>query len=77
MLKDHDSSAIVAVGDLDRARAFYRRHGFVERDPLHVPDGGPPIWPNTEIRDDSPMIMPIGPPRRKPAKAAGSAWLSR
>ena len=23
MLKDHDSSAIVAVGDLDRARAFY------------------------------------------------------
>jgi GNAT superfamily N-acetyltransferase len=25
--------------------AFYRRHGFVERDPLHVPDGGPPIWP--------------------------------
>jgi catechol 2,3-dioxygenase-like lactoylglutathione lyase family enzyme len=23
MLKDHDSSAIVAVGDLDRARGFY------------------------------------------------------
>ena len=23
MLKDHDSSAIVAVGDLDRARTFY------------------------------------------------------
>jgi catechol 2,3-dioxygenase-like lactoylglutathione lyase family enzyme len=23
MLKDHDSSAIVAVADLDRARAFY------------------------------------------------------
>ena len=23
MLKDHDSSAILAVGDLDRARAFY------------------------------------------------------
>jgi catechol 2,3-dioxygenase-like lactoylglutathione lyase family enzyme len=32
MLKDHDSSAILAVADLDRARAFYGETLGLERD---------------------------------------------
>jgi GNAT superfamily N-acetyltransferase len=29
----------------ERNRALYRRHGFVDRDPLPLPDGGPPLFP--------------------------------
>lgn len=29
----------------ERNRALYRRHGFVDRDPLPLPDGGPALYP--------------------------------
>ncbi|MGH8861398.1 MAG: GNAT family N-acetyltransferase [Jatrophihabitantaceae bacterium] len=29
----------------ERNRALYLRHGFVERDELPLPDGGPPLYP--------------------------------
>jgi GNAT superfamily N-acetyltransferase len=29
----------------ERNRALYRRHGFIDRDLLPLPDGGPPMYP--------------------------------
>jgi catechol 2,3-dioxygenase-like lactoylglutathione lyase family enzyme len=39
MLKDHDSSAILAVADLDRARAFYGETLGLELDPEGEEEG--------------------------------------
>lgn len=42
MLKDHDSSAIVAVRDLDRARRFYS--GTLGLEQIDGGDGGPLVY---------------------------------
>jgi GNAT superfamily N-acetyltransferase len=47
VLRTCDEEGIPAYLESSKERnlAFYRRHGFVEREPLHAPGGGPPIWP--------------------------------
>lgn len=47
VLDDCDAVGVPAYLEAtnDRNRALYRRHGFVDRDPLPLPAGGPPLYP--------------------------------
>jgi hypothetical protein len=47
VLDDCDATGVPAYLEATNERncALYRRHGFVDRDPLPLPAGGPPLYP--------------------------------
>ncbi|MEO3925962.1 GNAT family N-acetyltransferase [Micromonosporaceae bacterium B7E4] len=46
-----------------RNRALYQRHGYHTDGPVHLPEGGPPIWP-----------MHLHPPEAPPTDDNGAGW---
>ena len=46
MLRRCDTERMPAYleSSTERSRALYERHGFVTRDTIHMPRGGPPLW---------------------------------
>jgi GNAT superfamily N-acetyltransferase len=42
---DHTGTPAYLEASCERSRFLYARHGFAERDPLPLPEGGPTIYP--------------------------------
>ncbi len=42
---DRTGAAAYLEASCERNRSLYARHGFIERDPLRLPEGGPTMYP--------------------------------
>jgi GNAT superfamily N-acetyltransferase len=57
VLDQHGTPAYLEASSY-RSRALYLRHGYTGRQPFHLPDGGPPLWPMWRPATPAPSARP-------------------